>query len=209
MKDGCKQHYVAGDDRRTAIAAAARALIAEHGFEGLRMREIAERIGINIATLHYHVPSKAALVELLAQSLRDDFMAQHAANPRDGLGPRQRLALEIDEFDQTVRENPGLHIVYRELMNRAARDETVSAIISPLTQYWHGQIAAILEEGRADGSFRADLDPKAGSTIVIGALIQHARERRTHRIDIAPLRAELLRCVSTPGVATPDERKPA
>lgn len=209
MEEPGKQHYVAGDDRRTAIAAAARALIAEHGFEGLRMREIAERIGINIATLHYHVPSKAALVELLAQSLRDDFMAQHAANPRDGLSPRERLLLEIDEFEETVRGNPGLHIVYRELVNRAARDETVRTIISPLSRHWRDQIAAILSAGRADGSFRADLDPQSGATIVIGALIQYSRECRTQHVDFAPLRAELLRSVSTPGTPTPDERKTA
>ena len=63
------------DQRRLEIAAAARALIAERGFEGLRTRDIAERVGINIATLHYHVPSKEALVELVAQSLRDEFKA--------------------------------------------------------------------------------------------------------------------------------------
>ncbi len=209
MNEPCKQHYVAGDDRRTAIAAATRTLIAEHGFEGLRMREIAERIGINIATLHYHVPSKAALVELLAQSLRDEFMAQHAANPRDALSPRQLLALEIDEFEQTVLTNPGLHIVYRELMNRAARDETVRTIISPLSQFWHNQITRILEAGRADGSFRADLDPQAGASIVIGSLIQYSRECHNKEVDFAPLRAELLRCVSTPGDPRPDERKTA
>ncbi len=41
------------DGRRAEIAAAARALIVEKGVEGLRTRDIAERVGINIATLHY------------------------------------------------------------------------------------------------------------------------------------------------------------
>ena len=49
------------EDRRAAIARAARELIVEKGVEGLRTRDIAERVGINIATLHYHVPSKEAL----------------------------------------------------------------------------------------------------------------------------------------------------
>ncbi len=62
-------------DRRREIAAAARSLIAERGFEGLRTRDIAARVGINVATLHYHVPTKEALIGLVAQSLRDDFIA--------------------------------------------------------------------------------------------------------------------------------------
>ena len=70
------RHRGSSDIRRPAIAAAARALIAERGFEGLRTRDIAERVGINVATLHYHVPSKEALIELVAQSMRDDFIAQ-------------------------------------------------------------------------------------------------------------------------------------
>src|SRR5689334_2030914 len=57
------------DDRRDAIARAARALIVEKGVEGLRTRDIADRVGINIATLHYHVPSKEALIELIASLL--------------------------------------------------------------------------------------------------------------------------------------------
>ena len=71
------------DVRRPAIAAAARALIAERGFEGLRTRDIAERVGINVATLHYHVPTKEALIEIVAQSMRDDFIAQGKAWRRE------------------------------------------------------------------------------------------------------------------------------
>ncbi|MBI4046729.1 MAG: TetR family transcriptional regulator, partial [Devosia nanyangense] len=41
------------EERRRAIAMAARQLIIEKGFEGLRTRDIADRVGINIATLHY------------------------------------------------------------------------------------------------------------------------------------------------------------
>ena len=55
------------DDRRREIAAAARDLIVEKGVEGLRTRDIAERVGINVATLHYHVPTKEALIELVAE----------------------------------------------------------------------------------------------------------------------------------------------
>ena len=78
------QKYQATDDRKRAIAAAARSLIVEKGFEGLRTREIADRVGINVATLHYHIPTKDALVELVAQSMKEDFMGQDAQYPRMG-----------------------------------------------------------------------------------------------------------------------------
>ena len=95
------------DVRRPAIAAAARALIAERGFEGLRTRDIAERVGINVATLHYHVPTKEALIEIVAQSMRDDFIAQSKAWPRDGLTPLQELQQEMADFRHTMEHNAG------------------------------------------------------------------------------------------------------
>jgi AcrR family transcriptional regulator len=69
------------DDRRAAIAKAARELIAEKGVEGLRTRDIADRVGINVATMHYHVPTKEALIELVAESLQLFFHGQSIARP--------------------------------------------------------------------------------------------------------------------------------
>src|SRR5688572_22910542 len=90
------------DDRRAAIARAARDLIVEKGVEGLRTRDIADRVGINIATLHYHVPTKEALFGLVAASIRAEFVAQSAAHPRDGLSPTEQLELEFDDFEELL-----------------------------------------------------------------------------------------------------------
>src|SRR5690349_7295899 len=107
-----------GDDRRAAIAEAARQIIIEKGLEGLRTRDIAARVGINIATLHYHVPSKEALIALVADSLRQDFRAQAQRHPRDGKNALERLHLEFDDFRETVRDMPELIIILTELGER-------------------------------------------------------------------------------------------
>src|ERR671925_266966 len=49
-------------DRREALVQAAFNRIAERGFEGLRTRDVAARVGVNIATLHYYFPTKEALI---------------------------------------------------------------------------------------------------------------------------------------------------
>lgn len=195
-----------GDRRRLEIAAAARALIAERGFEGLRTRDIAERVGINVATLHYHVPSKEALVGLVAGSLRDQFRAQFERNIREGLTPLEVLRLEFADFRETLVDDPAAFLVLHELSARARRDERIEAIMRPLQSYWHAQIAKILAAGRADGSFRPDLDPDGAAAMVIGAMVR--AERHPHdppaffdRI-VAELERALLNPVSTlPGQA--------
>src|SRR3954470_5066072 len=107
--------------RRSAIAAAARALIAERGFEGLRTRDIADRVGINIATLHYHVPSKEALIELVTETMIVEFRAQAINRPRAHLSPAERLEHEFTDFQEMFTQKRDVLAVMSELMERARR----------------------------------------------------------------------------------------
>ncbi len=185
------------ENRQKAIAGAARALIAERGFEGLRTRDIADRVGINIATLHYHVPTKQALVRLVAQSLREDFIVQHTRRPREGLDAVARLELEFADFRELFETQRQLLAVMTELALRATRDDEVAAEIVPMQAGWHGQIAALLADGRADGSFHPDIDPAAAATVVIGAMTACLRQpaRTLDHLDsvFAQLRRAIIR----------------
>ena len=183
------------ESRQKAIAAAARALIAERGFEGLRTRDIAERVGINIATLHYHVPTKQALVRLMAQSLREDFVAQHARRPREGLGAAARLELEFADFRELFETEQQLLIVMAELAIRARRDEELAAEIVPMQAGWHAQIAALLAEGRTDGSFDPGIDPAAVATIVIGSMTACLRQPARTLDHLDAVFAQLRRAI--------------
>lgn len=170
------------DERRAAVALAARALIVEKGLEGLRTRDIAERVGINIATLHYHVPTKEALIALVAESLRDDFKSQALRHPKSGPGAAQ-LREEFMEFRETVAEMPEVIGVLSELVDRARRDTSIAEIILPMQAYWTRQYAEIFRLGIADGSFRPSIDPDAAAVITTAALTDCWRPHRRDQLD--------------------------
>ena len=50
------------EPRKDALVAAAYKILATRGFEGLRTREVAAAVGVNIATLHYYFPHKEDLI---------------------------------------------------------------------------------------------------------------------------------------------------
>lgn len=190
-----KTHHTT-EERRRAIAAAARSLIVEKGFEGLRTRDIADRVGINIATLHYHVPSKEVLIGLVAQSMRDEFVAQHLSHPRDGLDPVARLKLEFEEYRETCLHNPDLLAVMEELSRRATHDPNIACHLAPMKARWRQEFVDILTEGKAAGLFRADLDPEAGAAMIIGAMVVfRARPEETLNRLYDRVVAEILRSV--------------
>lgn len=182
-----------GEDRRLAIAHAARAIIAEKGLEGLRTRDIAGRVGINVATLHYHVPSKEALIALVAETLRDDFKVQSARRPRAGKSALERLRLEFGDAVEIVEDMPELMYVMTELADRARRDPAIGAIIKPLYTFWRDQFVEIFTTGVAEGTFRPDLDPVASALIVTATFADSWRSQADSPVPLQQVIAELER----------------
>jgi AcrR family transcriptional regulator len=191
-----------GDERRCAIAEAARDLIIERGFEGLRTRDIAERVGINVATLHYHVPSKEALIGLVAETIRDHFRAQGMRHSRTGANGLERLRLELADFRETLVEKPDMVVVFSEMLDRARRHGAAGDVITPMYDFWHQQFVGLLALGVADGSLRPDLDPAAAADMLTGALGDFWRRcaRDPARYDrmVAELERSVVNTLSPP-----------
>lgn len=186
------------DDRRAAIAKAARELIVEKGVEGLRTRDIADRVGINVATLHYHVPTKEGLIELVAESLQVQFRDQHVTRPRRHLSVGERMALEFVDFREIALERPEAMLVFSELMERARRDERIAAAILPLKRRWRQTLIDLLDEGIAAGAFRPDIDAEACATVIMSSMIGFCRNPRKNPDSYERLAAELQRAIRNP-----------
>lgn len=189
-----------GCDRRAAIAEATLSLIAEGGLEALRTRDVAGRVGINIATLHYHVPTKEALIQLVAESLRREFAAQPQRRPRAGLSPMRQLEMEFEDFRESLETRPATIHVVNALTDLGRRDPAIGGIMAPVEAFWRGQFRDILAAGLASGDFRPDLDPDAGSGILTGALRDFWRRSANDLAAFDRLAAELVRGVRHPSV---------
>lgn len=186
------------DDRRAEIAKAARELIVEKGVEGLRTRDIAERVGINVATLHYHVPTKEALIELVAESLQLFFRGQSIARPRAHLGAVEKMDLEFEDFREVVFERPEIMLVFSELMERARRDERIAEAILPIKKKWRQMLVDLLSEGVTEGAYRQNLDPDAFATILMSTMIGFCRNRHKDSAAYGRLIAEIKRAIRNP-----------
>ena len=61
--------------RRAGVLRAAERLFAERGFHGVRVREVADAAGVNVATLHLHWKSKALLYEAVCRLHARELLA--------------------------------------------------------------------------------------------------------------------------------------
>ena len=159
------------DGRRLSLVRAAYEVIAREGFEGLRTRTVAERVGVNIATLHYYFPTKEALIGGLAEYLAFQFVNLHAPAVPAGRSPAlDRLRQEFADARYYRRERPDLLTVMQELLLRAQRDPAIKSIMDPLIYHWRAGIEDMIENGIREGVFRPNLVPVVAAALIASTM---------------------------------------
>jgi TetR/AcrR family transcriptional regulator, regulator of cefoperazone and chloramphenicol sensitivity len=144
--------------RRTALLQAAFDVVAEAGFEGLRTRAVANRAGVNIATLHYYFPSKQDLIEGLAQLIGAKFITLHGRPPRpSGLSALDRLRQEFSDGRFYFKHHPEMLLVLQEFALRGKHDPEVQKTVDQMNGHWRDGIERMVRAGIADGTFRDDI----------------------------------------------------
>ncbi len=166
-----KQTRPGGDERRDSLVKAAFACLAADGFEGLRTRSVADRAGVNIATLHYYFPTKEALIGGVADFLAVQFITLHApAATPSGNATIDRMHQEFADAHFYSAKHPDLAAVLCELQLRGRRDPAIRKIIEPLFGHWQYGIERWLRAGVEEGVFRHDLDPAGAAAFFVAAL---------------------------------------
>jgi AcrR family transcriptional regulator len=154
------------EDRRQALVKAAFNQIAERGFEGLRTREVAAEVGVNIATLHYYFPTKESLirgvVELSMQRFRST-LAPHGS-------PADQLRNHLRAVRRLLRDEPQLGTVMGELALRSARDPAIAGIMEETNEAWHRTVRGLLKRAAREGHLRPELDSDEVASLVVATL---------------------------------------
>lgn len=150
---------------------AAAAVLAEKGFAGTRLSDIAERAQVQAPAIYYYYPSREHLIEAVihsgAASMRahlervlDELPA--TATPTDRIAAaveaHLRHELELSDYARAVVRNANQ---IPEQFRRGAITE-----IGRYYEIWRG----LIEDLRVAGQLRADVDPSVGRMIVLGSL---------------------------------------
>lgn len=88
---------------RTAILDIAQELVQTRGYNGFSYRDVAERLGIRNAAVHYHFPSKADLCTALLVRYREKLVASLARIDEQVDLPRRKLERYIQLFSTTLK----------------------------------------------------------------------------------------------------------
>ena len=127
------------------------------------MRDVAERAGVNIATVHYYYASKEGLIRASYAELQSRF---RATVPSEGTAA-ERLDAHLHQVRDLLLEDDALRAVLSEIALRARRSEELRVQISLVEDAWFDQLRTLFTDGLADGSWVVPVDPDASAALLI------------------------------------------
>jgi AcrR family transcriptional regulator len=155
------------EDRRQALVLAAFNQIAEHGFEGLRTREVAAGVGLNIATLHYYFPTKETLIRGVVAHAMERFRSTLAPHG----SPTDQLRNHLRAVRKLLRDEPEVGAVMGELALRSARDPSLARIMREMNDAWHRTLRGLLRRAVREGHLNRELDNDEVPALIMATLM--------------------------------------
>jgi len=140
--------------------------IAERGFEGLRTREVAAEVGVNIATLHYYFPTKESLI----RAVLDHAMGRFRTTLAPHGSPADQLRNYLRATRKLMLDEPELGAVMAELALRSIRDDSIGSILNEMYDVWHVTLRGLLRRAVKEGKLRPEADSDAVAALMIATL---------------------------------------
>ena len=180
------------EDRKRELVKIAYRLIAEKGLEGFRIRQVAAEAGIDNGTLHYHFPSKEALIQGVVDYLVRDLETNRA--PKNQNGPQTALSelrMEFEDIRLRLHDTPEQLVVLSELAIRSWRDPALAKVFAKLDDGWYAHLVNLLKQGIREGIFREDLRLQPCVRAIMVALRGIAYQSRLPRRELDLLLSQL------------------
>ena len=165
---------VSSDETRQQLIAAAMQVVAERGYDGTRVAEIARVAGVTTGAIYNHFDSKADLLTAaIAEQGPDAFTNLIDVEPSlSAHEVLRRLGVALPARSHRL-SGPIMEVIVA-----ARRDEDVAKALTVSVSDREGQRRALIEQAQAAGEVDADLDAAAltrFTTIVgFGAMVADA-----------------------------------
>jgi len=156
-------------DRRDGLIRAAYGILARKGFEGLRLREVAAKAGIDHSTLHHHFRTKRDLIAAVLDYATEQFRPPIKPDETEPSSLHEHLKF----LAQMMVERPELHVVLREFDLHAARDVKIRAVIAKREQGWRDRLAIRIRRAVEEGGWPSRCEPVTSAEMII-ALVKGA-----------------------------------
>jgi TetR/AcrR family fatty acid metabolism transcriptional regulator len=160
-----------GVDKQRLILDAAIRVFARQGFHSCRVSDVADEAGVAYGLVYHYFSSKEEILNTLFTE-RWELMLQAIVeiDARDELSAREKLGQVAGFIIDSYRHEPDLMKVIIVEVTRAAN--TFGRHHLPKIREAYNLIAGIVEQARADGTFKSDISAEFAAMCFYGAIEQ-------------------------------------
>lgn len=137
-----------------------------HGYDATSMGVLAENLGITKSAIYHHVPSKEHLLELAL----DRALGGLEAILQD---PLASTGAAVDRLLFVLRSATGVltdQLPFVTLLLRLRGNTDIERAALERRRAFNRAIAELVDEARADGDIRSDLDPRTTTRLLFGMI---------------------------------------
>ena len=179
------------------ITQVAQELIQTQGYDGFSYRDIADRVGIRSATIHYYFPTKADLAISVARTYREEFAETVAELDASTSHPIERLTGFAGIFQNTLEELKRMCLCGMLASEVNSLSDEVRAETALFFSDQQGWLANTIQDGIETGAIENSVDPDAFAQMFLSALegamvMARSMERPDHLADVSSQLISLL-----------------
>jgi AcrR family transcriptional regulator len=145
-------------DRRELILSTAAELFARRGLRATTVRQIAEVVGVLSGSLYHYFPSKDAVIDEILTRYLDAIKTRYTRVLVSGKSPVECLHDLVTTSLEIAEEQPYATAIYQneaQYLREMPGFKHVQTAVADVQRTW----LQVIDDGVADGSFRADIPP--------------------------------------------------
>lgn len=140
------------NNTRIVISAEAAKLFKEKGFGGSTMRDLAEKVGIEAASIYNHFRSKDEILETICLDIAEKFDAQLTFIEKEKISNTEKIEALIAFHVQMVIEDANAVSVLNNDWKFLSEEKIID--FKNRRNNYEKRFAALITKGISDGSFR-------------------------------------------------------
>jgi TetR/AcrR family fatty acid metabolism transcriptional regulator len=161
------------EEKRSRILAAAVRLFAGEGFYRTRIGDIAKAANVATGTVYTYFESKERILDAIFKDSMEQFLALGKEDLAGAETAVDRLRRIVERHLHNLGRDRDLATVFQIELRHSARFMDAYSRSRELREYF-SRVAAILEQGKAEGTVRKDLDTWFATKSLFGILDEAA-----------------------------------
>ena len=161
--------HLPADERRAITVEAVISLAAEKNPSDITTKAIAERMGLTQGAIFRHFPNKEAILQAVMSWVSKRLLARVDSAIGGADSPTAALEAVFLTHIDFIAEHPGVpRMLFGELQRK---EQTLpKKMVQTLLKHYRECVRGLLEEGKAQGEFSADLNIDAAVMLFVGSI---------------------------------------